>query len=152
MYKNIHAWFWLILFIGCLICGLNCSSEQISEKDAEAIMKEFYSAQVPEPIIKAPLVSAGRKIVPYFSKEVLNRKMQKRGYAILALGEIGDRRALDSLKKVLDDQSEEKDFRECALRAIWHIDRKLGEEYARRYEGKNKDMDRTIKLLKDGKM
>jgi hypothetical protein len=152
MHRDICTWLGLVLLIGCLMFGFNCSSQQITEGDVKRVMEEFYSAQVPEPVIMQPLVSAGNKIVPHLSREVLNREMQRRSYAILALGRIGDRRALDSLKRILDDKTEENTPRSCALRAIWHIDRKLGEEYARRYEGKNEDMDRTINLLKDGRI
>ena len=36
------------------------------------------------------------------------------------------------------------------LTAIWHIDRKLGEELASKYTGDDEFMNRTIELLRKG--
>jgi HEAT repeat protein len=82
--------------------------------------------------------------------EIENKKMPKRGYAIVALGKIKDSRALPVLEKIMNDKTE-KIITKCdALRAIWHIDSKLGEEHAKKYGGDKGYIDRTIELLKQG--
>lgn len=55
------------------------------------------------------------------------------------------------LERILTDQSELLGTRESALRAIWHIDRKLGKEYERRYQGESKEFDHIIELLPTGR-
>jgi hypothetical protein len=129
---------------------IGCSKPQMEEKEAQVVLNEFYTNKEPEPIVDQPLLSAGEAIVPYLMVEIQKKDMPRRGYAILALGKIGDRRALPILRKLFEDRSELVYFRDDALRAIWHIDRKLGEEYATKYVGESKEIDRTIELLRKG--
>jgi HEAT repeat protein len=139
----------VLLFL-LLVSG--CFRAEIDQKEAQKILNDFYDDNVPEPILDRHLLSAGKAIVPYLLIEIQKRDMPKRGYAILALGKIGDRRALPVLIRILEDRSEIVYFRDDALRAIWHIDRKLGWEYAKKYAGENKEFDRTLELLKEGNM
>jgi predicted transcriptional regulator len=46
----------------------------------------------------------------------------------------------------------EEDFatQSVILRAIWHIDKKQGQEIIKNVQGKNEFLDGTIKLLKEG--
>jgi HEAT repeat protein len=142
--------FLLISLFPVVIAG--CFNSEINDKEAQYILNNFYADNVPEPISDRHLLSAGKAIIPYLIVEIQKKDMQKRRYAIGALEKFGDRRALPVLTKILEDRSEVIYFRDDALRAIWHIDRKLGEEYARKYHGEYREIDRTIELLREGKI
>ena len=127
-----------------------CGKPRLNEKDAQKFLNYFYNDKVPEEITYRYLLTAGRGIVHYLIDEVLKRDMSKRVYAIGALGESGDRRALPVLIKILDDNSEIHDFREEALVDICYLDKSLGEEMIQKYAGQSELFDRQIELLKKG--
>jgi len=127
-----------------------CTEPRLDGKDAQKFLNYFYNDKVPEEITDRYLLTAGKGIVPYLIDEVQKRDMPKRGYAIGALGKIGDRRALPVLIKILEDSSEIYYFREDALVSIWYLDKALGERMIERYAGQNESFDRQIELLKKG--
>ena len=93
----------------------------------------FYDLADHAPEIDDPLIETGPKMVPAICEAVRHKDMQRRLYAIDALGYIGDRRALPTLVGILDDVSESDDMRSEALISIYRIDRALGTRYARQY-------------------
>lgn len=93
----------------------------------------FYDLADHEPEIDDPLIEAGPKMVPAICEALRHKDMQRRLYAIDALGYIGDRRALRVLVGILDDVSESDDMRSEALISIYRIDRAHGTRYARQY-------------------
>ena len=127
-----------------------CSKSTISEKDAKQVLQQFYSDDAPESINDRFLLQAGKPIVPYVAAEIADRNMPKRRYAIIVLGTIGDARALPALEKIINDQTESAWIRGDALTAIWHINKEMGKEYARKYGGDKGYIDRTIQLLTEG--
>jgi HEAT repeat protein len=131
---------------------MGCEKSTMTEIEAQKVLHDFYTFGEPEPYAATPLVKAGRAIVPYLVVEIQNKKMPKRRYAISALEKLGDRRALPVLTEILEDENEEFYVRGDALRAIWHIDKKIAEELSIKYAGKVKDLDRTIQLLRAGKI
>lgn len=142
----------LLLNMGLSIFNISCSKAVMDEKEAQTVLNDFYNDNVPESIIDRQLLNAGRAIVPYVITEIQQKDIPRRRYAIGALGKIGDRRALPVLEKLLDDDSEMFYFRHDALIAIWHIDRNLGDELAKKYSGKIDGIDRIIQLLKENKL
>jgi len=124
----------------------------MDKKEAQKVLNSFYTDKVPESINDRHLLRAGKAIVPYLVEEIQKKDMPKRRYAIGALGKIGDRRALPVLVKILGDRSELEYFRSDALRAIWHIDKKQGEELAKKYAGESIDIDTASQLLREGKI
>ncbi len=140
-----------ILTVCLLFCAsLACTEEVMTPEQAKKVLSDFYADRVPEEIQDRLLVDAGKPIAPYLLVEIKNKDMPKRRYAILALGKIKDKRALPVLTQILDDSSEINYFRDDALCAIWHIDRKLGEQSANQYSGKIEGIDRIIQLLREG--
>ena len=135
-----------------LLIVAGCFKSNINEKEAQKILHDFYNDNVPEPINDRHLLSAGKPIVPYLIVEIQRKDMPKRRYAIGALGKIGDKQALPVLIKILEDNTELYYFRSDAIEAIWHIDKKLGEKYAAKYVGESKEFERTIQLLREGKI
>ena len=97
---------------------------------AEKVLKEFYTAQLPECSLTAPLEWAGSRMVPLVIKEVANKSMPRRRYAISFLGDMRRREALPLLETVLADITERQEFRGDALEAIYRIDRHRGLELA----------------------
>ncbi|MGN6151249.1 MAG: HEAT repeat domain-containing protein [Lysobacteraceae bacterium] len=93
----------------------------------------FYDASFHEPEIDDPLIEAGRPMVPAICEAVAHPDMKYRGYAIGALGYIGDRRALPTLVGLIENAGETVSMRNQALLAIYRIDRALGARYARQY-------------------
>jgi hypothetical protein len=124
----------------------------LTERKAQQILHEFYTEIVPEPLIGRQLSGAGKRMVPFLLPEIEKKDMPRRGYAILALGDIGDRRALPTLVTIFEDKSEFNDIRDAALRAIWHIDKRVGEELAKKHLGEDRYIDRTIELLRESKI
>lgn len=134
----------LIIFI----IAVGCSESAMDEKEARKVLQNFYNDREPEPISDYYLLKAGKPIVPYLIVEIQKKDMPRRRYAIGALGKIGDKRALPMLINILEDRSELIYFRADALESIWHIDRKIGEEYARKYQREGKEIDRIIEFLR----
>jgi hypothetical protein len=124
----------------------------LTKRKAQAILHEFYTEIVPEPLIGRQLSGAGKRMVPFLLPEIERRDMPRRGYAILALGDIGDGRALPTLITIFEDKSELDDIRDAALRAIWHIDKRVGEELGKKHFGEDRYIDRTIELLRGDKI
>jgi len=80
-----------------------------------------------------PLIIAGDKVVPLVLKEIQNKNMPRRRYAIHFLGNGSYRQALPLLMTILQDSAEEDYFRGDALISIYLIDEAKGKELARRY-------------------
>lgn len=79
-----------------------------------------------EPELPAPLISAGKAIVPSICDAVGHSDMRLRRYAISALGSLRDKRAIPTLMAIVNNAEEIDYFRGDALEAIYKIDRKLG--------------------------
>lgn len=151
----LKKYFWSVLFFGVVLAGVlgsGCSAQTMDEVEAQKVLNDFYMDKVPESINDRHLLNAGKAIVPYLIVEIQNENMPKRGYAILALGKIGDRRALPVLTRMFENPVETKVHPSDSLRAIWYIDRKLGEEFASKYTGNDELTLRSIELLRKGIM
>jgi len=142
----------IVLLILTLALSWSCSKSVLKEEEARKVLNDFYTNQAPEPLLCDPLINAGKAIVPYLVREIENKNMPRRRYAIGALERLGDRRSLPLLVKVLDDESEVFYFRDDAIRAIFHIDQKLAEELMPKYSGRIEGFERTVQLLKQGKI
>jgi len=138
----------LIVVFTLLILIVYRSSNDISHQKAREILKNFYNDHVPEQIIDRYLLKAGRSIVPHLVVEIQNKDMPRRGYAILALGKIGDRWALPALIHILEDSSEGHYFRHDAYRAIRCMDEKLGDKLAKEYSNKIEGLDQLSEMVR----
>jgi HEAT repeat protein len=143
----------LIVLVGTLslVCG-SCEAVVMDQKEAQEVLREFYVDTVPEPFIDRHLLAAGKAIVPQLLIEIQKRDMPRRGYAILALGKIGDTVALPTLVGILQNASESDTIRSDALRAIWRLDQKLGSTLAKKHLGESAHIDRVIRLLEERKL
>ncbi len=126
-----------LVAIWCLGCNRTSvsGSDQTSSEDA---LKRFYDSNGPEDTLMDPLIKAGSAVVPLVLKEVKNKNMPRRRYAIAFLGNGSYREALPVLEAILNDPTEEDYIRGDALQSIYMIDQVRSKEFAQTY-GKNED-------------
>ena len=94
----------------------------------------FYGAQS-ETDIDDPLIAAGKSMTPEICAAVVHPDMERRRYAIGALGFIGDAAALPTLEGILATTSEPDYVRADALRSIYQIDAARGTGLAQQHKG-----------------
>ncbi|RJQ52309.1 MAG: HEAT repeat domain-containing protein [Actinobacteria bacterium] len=133
----------LIVIVLVLAFTLGCSGkfEPLWEREYwtggrrfESTWRESYRPELPhEPELDDPLIAAGSPMVLAVCEAVEHADTKYRRYALGALGFIGDRRALPTLQRILDDPSELDYIREDALQAIYQIDETRGMQIALRY-------------------
>jgi hypothetical protein len=100
------------------------------------VWDRFYLADH-EPELDDPLIAAGRKMTLVILDAVAHKDMRLRRYAIGALGQIKDKRALPELERILRDRLEFEYFRGDALHAIYRIDHPKGSALALEFESEN---------------
>jgi len=101
-------------------------------KTTKKIWDRFYAGDYEEDLPK-PLIAAGKKMVPMICEAITHPDMKMRRYAMTALGEIGDKAALQTLETILKDTRELEYMRGDALYAIHNIDKALGLKYAKEF-------------------
>lgn len=116
---------------GCHKTRLNDSTQRLSPEDA---LRTFYENNGPEDTLMDPLILAGDSVVPLVLKEVRNKNMPRRRYAIGFLGNGSYKESLPSLDAILQDPTEEDYFRGDALQSIYMTDESRGKELAQEYK------------------
>lgn len=106
----------------------------IPASPAEAV-KSFYEREVAEDQLMDPLILAGPDVIPLLEQDLLDANVPRRRYAIGAVGNIGDRSALPTLRKILEDRSEVDYIRCDALEAMAMIDRDMAFQRVRAEPG-----------------
>jgi hypothetical protein len=127
----------LFALLGLSLAGSGFAYPLIEEEKASrprpgpynSVWERFYNAGS-EGAIAPALVAGGKKMVPYICTAIRDSRMHCRRYAILALGHLKDRRAIQSLETIYSDTDEDSLFRGDALEAIFVIDQELGRLYA----------------------
>jgi len=119
-----------------MACLNGCQSTRLTDSNQippENALKRFYDSNGPEDTLMDPLILAGDGVVPLVLKEIKNKEMPRRRYAIGFLGNGSYKEALPELETVLHDSTEKDYFRGDALQSIYMIDeskgRKLAEEW-----------------------
>ena len=120
----------IALCVGCGLLALVTSCKT----SPEAALDHFYKSTGPEDTLMDPLILAGETVVPLVVREVNNKNMPRRRYAIGFLGNGSYREALPVLKTILQDTGEEIHFRGDALHSIYQIDESLAREFAEKYQ------------------
>jgi HEAT repeat protein len=107
----------------CTLLALMYSSLFLSPyPDPEAALAAFYGGEPrPECMQAAPLRQEGRRGVPLVVRELPNKAMPRRRYAIAFLGDGRYEEALPILERLLADTTEIEYFRADALLAIYQI-------------------------------
>lgn len=100
----------------------------------EYILNRFYTEQnLFEDQLEDSLILAGSKMAPLLEREILKKEIQRRRYAIGALGFIGNNNSVQILEHILQDKSEIEYFRGDALEAIAGIDLPYAQKIAPQY-------------------
>lgn len=110
----------------------------------DRVWHKFYFETDGEASITYNLMEGGRAMVPSICLAIKDRKMDKRRYAIGALGYLRDRRAILALESIYADSTEDFIFRGDALQAIFCIDQRLGRRYARQVLRRNYSKDNYL--------
>ncbi len=119
------------------------------EKFATA-WERFYVLAYHEPEIDDSLIEAGAEMAPYIAEAVKHRDMNRRRYAVGALGCIGDASVIPTLEKLASDKTEKFYIRGDAMESIYLIDGQLGKQYARRYRADHEYLDGSAnRILSD---
>jgi hypothetical protein len=121
-----------ILLAGLLAIG-GLLYFQVVPGSPEEALEKFHLAQVAEDQLIDPLILAGKKVVPLLIKEIKDKNMQQRRYAIAALGHLEDPSALPTLEIIFKDDSEIDYYRCDALEAIALLDSNVGRALAKEH-------------------
>lgn len=113
----------------------------------DRVWHQFYYEDDGEGSIIPSLLEGGRVMVPAICLAIKDRKMDKRRYAIGALGHLHDRRAILALEAIYADSTEDPIFRGDALAAIFCIDQRLGRRYARQVLRRNYPKDNYLRSV-----
>ena len=120
-----------------ILCVLILFLARESYPSPEAALAAFYGGEPrPECMQANPLRSEGQRVVPLLLRELPNKSMPRRRYAIGFLGEGRYEEALPALERILADLTEIDYFRADALLAIYAIAparAKLGTEHPESY-------------------
>jgi hypothetical protein len=95
----------------------------------KAVWDRFYQGDH-EPELDDPLIAAGTQMTMAIVEAIAHKDMRLRRYAIAALGQMKDKRALPQLERILRDKGEVDYFRGDALHAIYRIDQAKGTAHA----------------------
>lgn len=123
-------------------------------RDPEDALKDFYAAKDQDRVedqLTDPLILVGESVVPLILKELPNKEMRYRRYAISFLGNGRYKQALSSLEKILSDASENDYFRSDALRAIYLISDIRAKALAPVYIDRRDSLGKTAKDIALGK-
>ena len=140
----------LLLVIAALV-ALPCWAGEVEYrpggKSFSSVWDRFYKGDH-EPELDDPLIAAGPPMTPAIVEAIQHKDMKYRRYAIGALGQIGDKRAIPPLEKLLQDKTEIDYFRGDALQSIYRLDQKRGTVYAERYAGENEYLRMISEAIK----
>lgn len=140
-YKKIVVSFFAIIV--SIITVYGCDSSQDTPVTPEQALKKFYESKGAEDQLMDPLILGGSEVVPLIVNEIKDKDMDRRRYAIGALGNIKDESAIPALKQLLNDKTEKEYFRCDALNAIGLINFEEGRNLAKNYQAT------SIKCLAD---
>ena len=121
---------WIAVAVGALVVlaalWIGAAVYSRTPDSPEQALAAFYEEGRAEDQLMDPLILAGSDVIPLLERDLANPGMQRRRYAIGAMGNIGSKAALPILEKILS-ASTEPDYIRCdALTAIALIDRKEG--------------------------
>ncbi len=145
----------VLLILSSSVALSSCSkisrlSPQDSHIPPEQVLKQFYDNDGPEDTLMDPLILGGDGVVPLVVKEVKDKDMRRRRYAIGFLGNGSFKQAVPTLESILQDDSEKDYFRGDALHAIFMIDESLGSRYAKTYINRSDYLGEISKRILNG--
>ena len=145
--KSIHA-----VSIICLATLLILNYHRPWQSPDDVLIKFYEYGDSPstgaaEDMLMDPLILGGEKVAPLITKEIKNKEMEMRRYAIGFLGICAYKQAVPVLTKILLDDTEEFYFRMDALESIYFIDKKMAQKYAQQFIDRDDSLGSTAKKL-----
>ncbi|KGO32666.1 MAG: hypothetical protein ACWGKN_12390 [Desulfoprunum sp.] len=122
----------VVIIVGVVFLVFNFAKNKIPDSP-EIALQEFYHENRAEDQIMDPLILMGSEMIPRLSKEILNKNMIHRRYAIGAIGNIGDENAISILVSILNDHQEIDYFRCDSLNSIAMINKEKARQLALKY-------------------
>lgn len=132
----------LVLFSPWIECAVDAFTLRFITPPEEVLQRFYTEQDLAEDELKDVLILAGAKMVPLLEREIGNKAIKRRAYAIGALGLIGTDQSIPVLKQILEDKNENEGYRGAALVAIARIDIDYGKKIARKYEDENNSVAR----------
>jgi 5'-3' exonuclease len=120
------------IILGVVFVVFNFVNKKIPDSP-EIALQEFYHDNRAEDQIMDPLILMGSEMIPRLSKEILNKNMIHRRYAIGAIGNIGDENAISILVSIVNDHQEIDYFRCDSLNSIAMINKEKAKQLALKY-------------------
>jgi len=111
----------------------SCEADSGSSVNPQQVLDEFYSYDGAEDTLMDPLIVGGKDVVPSILQAIQMTEMPKRRYAIAALGNIGDPRAIPVLEMLSETVTEPGYIRCVSTQAIAQIDWDAGQTLAARF-------------------
>ena len=103
----------------------------------EEVLEDFYDlseeSDRTESMLANPLRAHAGLVKDLVIREIANKNMRYRRYAIIFLGQCRIREALPALLAILNDETEDEVYRGDALRSIFFIDKEQGLALAQAY-------------------
>jgi hypothetical protein len=122
----------------------------------EEALSRFHAqtddGETAEDQLMCPLVRAGADACDAIAREVTNREMPLRRYAIGAIGALRCRRALPTLTSMIQAEDERDFVRGDALEAVWMIDRPSAESFAKALAGRSDYLGSTAARVLRGEV
>ncbi|WP_375185101.1 hypothetical protein [Pseudoalteromonas sp.] len=120
-------------------------------RDPEEALKDFYETQYrAESQLQDPLILNGSNVLPLVLRDLPDKNMPRRRYAIGYIGNGRYEEAIPALKKILHDNSELNYFRADALEAIYQIDMSLSRNLAANFTNEPELLGRVAKKIVSG--
>ena len=98
------------------------AGQYVSKKCAPFYYRVFLNQSVMEEYIERPILEAGYYIGPILAKEIIDKNMKYRLYAIGGLEKIKYKPATENLKQILFDKTENEVFRADAYETLHSFD------------------------------
>ena len=140
----------LITLLAVTVSTASRAAEEVDYKPGgqewAKVWTAFYKGDHEEELM-TPLIKAGPKMVPVIIEAISHKDMRLRRYAIGALGNLNDARALEPLTRIVEDKSEEEYFRSDALESIYKLDQGLGTRLAKQVAGQGEMLTDTSKAI-----
>jgi len=126
-----------ILVIALLLMPGLLRVHLIFQSPEDAFIDFMDTTEQAEDMLIDPLVLSGEKVVLIVLREIQNKEMKLRRYAIHFLGNGKYSEAIPALEAILKDKEEKDYFRADALASIYNIDNEKGEKLSLLYKSDN---------------
>lgn len=99
----------------------------------EAAFHDFQTTQHKESWIVAPLCAAGEMVVPLVTEKIKDKNLERRAYAIGFLGTTEGKIPVDTLEKIVMDETETEGSRSGSLKSLFLVDETRGRAAALKF-------------------